>query len=156
MNAFNKIIFVSNEDKTRGPMAAAIMGSLMKDRGFIIESRGMVVLFSEPYNPKAIETAKERGMNLQSTFSRQLSSDDFDADTLVLTMDKEQKEKIYKNYPDARNIFSLCEFAGETDIDIPNPYGKGVEEYMECFDVLYGVVFKAADALNGYQDTVRG
>ena len=155
MNAFKKIIFVSNEDKTRGPMAAAIMGSLTRDRGYMIESRGMVVLFSEPYNPKAIEAARERGMNLQSTFSRQLTSDDFDAETLVLTMDRVQKEKIYKMFSEARNVFSLCEFAGEADAEIPNPYGKGMQEYMECFDVLYGMVFKAADALNGYQDTVR-
>ena len=139
MNAFKKIIFVSNEDKTRGPMAAAIMGSLTRDRGYMIESRA----------------ARERGMNLQSTFSRQLTSDDFDAETLVLTMDRVQKEKIYKMFSEARNVFCLCEFAGEADVEIPNPYGKGMQEYMECFDVLYGMVFKAADALNGYQDTVR-
>ncbi len=155
MNSFDKIIFVSNEDKTRAPMATTIMGALIKDKGFILESRGMVVLFPEPYNPKAIAAAKARGMNLPSTFSRQLTGDEFGLRTLVLTMDSAQKDKIYKNFPEARNVFTLSEFAGESDVEIPNPYGKEEDAYMECFDVLYGLVFKAADGILGIQDTVR-
>lgn len=157
MNAFKRIIFVSNEDRTRGPMAAAIMINLLKDKeeSFLIESRGMVVLFPEPYSPKAVEAARLRDMNLPSTFSRQLTGDDFAIDTLVLTMEPEQKNKIYRKYPDARNVFTLSEFAGEPDVVLPNPYGKSDEDYRECFDALYGIVFKAVDALSGYKDTIR-
>ena len=156
MKSFEKIVFVSNEDKTRGPMAATIMTSLLKDKGFIVESRGMIVLFPEPYNPKAINAAKMRGMNLPSRFSRQLTKEDFGINTLVLTMEMSQKEKIYKIHTDARNVFTLSEFAGESDTQIPNPYGKDEDAYMACFDVLYGLVFKSADGLLGFQDTVRG
>ncbi len=155
MNTFNNIIIVSNEDKSRGPMAAAILGSLLKDRGFIIESRGLVVLFPEPYNPIAIDMGKDKGMNLQSTFSRQLEESDFGMNTLVLTMDEQQKEKIYAKYPSARNVFTVCEFAGETDKTLSNPYGKGEAAYRECFDELYGVVFKAADVLLGEGKTMQ-
>lgn len=155
MNTFKKIIVVSKKDKSRGPMAAAILGRLLKDKGFIIESRGLIVLFPEPYNPKAIEMGRSKGMNLQSTFSRQLEASDFDLNTLVLTMDEDQKEKIYAKYPEARNVFTLCEFAGETKKELPNPYGKDEEAYRECFDMLYGVVFKAADALLGVSNTMR-
>ena len=136
-------------------MAAAILGSLLKDKGFIIESRGLVVLFPEPYNPKAIEMGKSKGMNLQSTFSRQLEAEDFGLNTLVLTMEEIQKEKIYAKYPAARNVFTLCEFAGETDKELPNPYGKGEGAYRECFDELYAVVFKAADVLLGEGKTMQ-
>ena len=155
MNTFNKIIIVSNEDKSRGPMAAAILGGLLKDRGFMIESRGLVVLFPEPYNPKAIDIGKQKGMNLQSTFSRQLEDTDFGLNTLVLTMEDSQKEKIYAKYPTARNVFTLCEFAGETGKEIPNPYGKDETAYRECFDELYGVVFKASDVLLGEGKTMQ-
>ena len=158
MNTFKRIIFVSNEDRTRGPMAAAIMINLLKDKeeSFLIESRGMVVLFPEPYSPKAVEAAKLRDMNLPSTFSRQLSSEDFAIDTLVLTMEAEQKDKIYRKYPaEARNVFTLSEFAGEPQMVLPNPYGGSDEDYRQCFDVLYGIVFKATDALLGYKDTIR-
>lgn len=155
MNKFSKIVIVSNEDKSRGPMTAAIFGSLLKDRGFIIESRGLVVLFPEPYNPKAIEIGKEKGMNLQSTFSRQLEASDFGLNSLVLTMEEGQKEKIYAKYPTARNVFTLCEFAGDTGKIIPNPYGKDEAAYRECFDELYSVVFKASDVLLGERKTMQ-
>ena len=120
MNKFKRIIFVSNEDRTRGPMAATIMNNLLKDKdeSFIIESRGMIVLFPEPYSPKAAEAAKLRDMNLPSRFSRQLTEKDFGVDTLVLTMEAAQKDKIYLKYPEARNVFTLCEFAGEADMEL--------------------------------------
>ena len=157
MNKFKRIIFVSNEDRTRGPMAATIMNNLLKDKdeSFIIESRGMIVLFPEPYSPKAAEAAKLRDMNLPSRFSRQLTEKDFGVDTLVLTMEPAQKDKIYLKYPEARNVFTLCEFAGEADMELPNPYGGNEEDYRESFDILYGIVFKATDALLGYKDTIR-
>lgn len=147
MNAFKKIIFVSNEDKTRAPMATAIMATLLKNRGFIFESRGMVVLFAEPYNTKAIEAAAIRGINLTSTFSRQLTAKDFEIDTLVLTIDVSQKNKIYKLYKEAINVFTLSEFALEEDVTISNPYGKGIEEYLKCFDEIYKIVEVAAKKL---------
>ena len=157
MNSFKRIIIVSSEDKTRGPMAAAIMNSLLKEKedSFLVESRGMIVLFPEPYNPKAAEAAKMRDMKLPSTFSRQLENEDFGVDALVLTMEDEQKQKIYRIYSEARNVFTLCEFAGEGDVKLPNPYGGDVDDYRECFDSLYGIVFKAVDALIGYKDSMR-
>ncbi len=138
-------------------MAATIMASLLKDKdtSFIIESRGMVVLFPEPYSPKAVEAAKLRDMNLPGKFSRQLTEEDFGTDTLVLTMEAAQKDKIYRKYPKARNVFTLSEFAGESDMVLPNPYGGSDEDYRDSFDELYGVVFKATDALLGFKDTIR-
>ena len=138
-------------------MAATIMKNLLqdKDESFLIESRGMVVLFPEPYNPKAVDAAKLRDMNLPGKFSRQLDEEDFGTDTLVLTMETAQKDKIYRKFTKARNVFTLSEFAGEAEAQIPNPYGKGDDDYRECFDALYGIVFKATDALLGFKDTIR-
>ena len=48
MNTFDKVIFVCNGNTCRSPMAATVMANLKQD--IISESRGMVVLFPEPYN----------------------------------------------------------------------------------------------------------
>ena len=40
-------------------------------------------------------------------------------------------------------------------MELPNPYGGSEEDYRESFDILYGIVFKATDALLGYKDTIR-
>ena len=55
MNTFDKVIFVCNGNTCRSPMAATVMANLKQD--IISESRGMVVLFPEPYNPKAVAVA---------------------------------------------------------------------------------------------------
>ena len=55
MNRFNKVIFICMGNTCRSPMAATIMTKLMPD--IRVESRGMVVLFPEPYNPKAVAVA---------------------------------------------------------------------------------------------------
>ena len=54
MNTYNKIIFVCMGNTCRSPMAATIMQNRLSKYDVIVESRGMVVLFEEPYNPKAI------------------------------------------------------------------------------------------------------
>ena len=84
MNRFNKVIFVCMGNTCRSPMAATIMSNLMPDMR--CESRGVVVLFPEPYNPKAVAVASRHGMIMPSNVSVQIANEDFSIDTLVLTM----------------------------------------------------------------------
>ena len=69
MNRFNKVIFICMGNTCRSPMAATIMTKLMPD--IRVESRGMVVLFPEPYNPKAVAVAARHDMIMPSNVSVQ-------------------------------------------------------------------------------------
>ena len=131
MNRFNKVIFVCMGNTCRSPMAATIMSNLMPEMRS--ESRGMVVLFPEPYNPKAVAVASRHGMIMPSNVSAQISNDDFSVDTLVLTMNLSMKQKMYDTFDKAINVFTLGELAGEGEVEVPDPYGKGLEEYNRCF-----------------------
>ena len=111
MNRFNKVIFVCMGNTCRSPMAATIMSNLMPEMRS--ESRGMVVLFPEPYNPKAVAVASRHGMIMPSNVSAQISNDDFSVDTLVLTMNLSMKQKMYDTFDKAINVFTLGELAGE-------------------------------------------
>ena len=143
MNRFNKVIFVCMGNTCRSPMAATIMSNLMPEMRS--ESRGMVVLFPEPYNPKAVAVASRHGMIMPSNVSAQISNDDFSVDTLVLTMNLSMKQKMYDTFDKAINVFTLGELAGEGDVEVPDPYGKGLEEYNRCFEQLYSLVAKVVD-----------
>lgn len=145
MNRFNKVIFVCMGNTCRSPMAATIMSNLMPEMGS--ESRGMVVLFPEPYNPKAVAVASRHGMIMPSNVSAQISNDDFSVDTLVLTMNLSMKQKMYDTFDKAINVFTLGELAGEGDVEVPDPYGKGLEEYNRCFEQLYSLVAKVVDVI---------
>ena len=109
MNRFNKVIFICMGNTCRSPMAATIMTKLMPD--IRVESRGMVVLFPEPYNPKAVAVAARHDMIMPSNVSVQVVNDDFGIDTLVLTMNSSMKQKIYDTFNKAINVFTLSELA---------------------------------------------
>ena len=111
MNRFNKVIFVCMGNTCRSPMAATIMSNLMPEMRS--ESRGMVVLFPEPYNPKAVAVASRHGMIMPSNVSAQISNDDFSVDTLVLTMNLSMKQKMYDTFDKAINVFTLGERSEE-------------------------------------------
>jgi protein-tyrosine-phosphatase len=121
------------------------MQNLLQDNDILVVSRGMVVLFPEPYNPKAVAVAARHGMIMPSNSAMQLENNDFDNNTLVLVMSAAMKQKIYSSLDKAINVYTLGEFAGEGDIEVPDPYGRGIEEYNKCFEQLYVLIKKAAD-----------
>ena len=152
MKKYNMIIFVCTANTCRSPMAATIMSSRKKDKDILVSSRGMVVLFPEPYNPKAVAVVSSHGLIMPSKSSRQLEKEDFNNDTLVLTMSDRQKQKIYAQFENAINVYTLEEYVGSQDGDIEDPYGKGIEEYIKCYEKLYILINKAADIL--FEDEV--
>jgi protein-tyrosine-phosphatase len=79
----------------------------------------------------------------------QIQNDDFDNNTLVLVMDNSMKQKIYNKYDRAINVYTLAEYAGATEADVSDPYGKGLEEYNHCFEQLYVLIEKAARNIMG-------
>ena len=146
MNTYETIIFVCNGNTCRGPMAAAIMKKIMPD--VITKSRGMVVLFPEPYNPKAVAVAAKHDVIIPSDSAVQIVNEDFGLNTLVLTMNASMKQKMDNEFSEAINVYTLGEYAGDAEIEVKDPYGKGVDEYNACFELLYSLLVKVADKLN--------
>jgi len=147
MNTYNKIIFVCTGNTCRSPMAATIMQHNLMGMDISVESRGMVVLFPEPYNPKAVAVAANHGMIMPSNNAIQIENSDFDKETLVLVMDSSMKAKLYNNYEKAINVYTINEFVGWDYVEINDPYGKGIEEYHKCFDTLLELVNVAAEII---------
>lgn len=146
---YRQIVFVSNTDTTRGPMAAELLRNQELEQEYIIASRGMVVLFPEPVNPKAEAIMKSVQMSLGEYFSIPLKEQDLQKDTLILTMDENQKGKIISEYENIQNVYTICEFL-EEDFEIPNPYGQPLTAYGECYEVMAGLIKKLTKKLNSF------
>ena len=144
---YRRVIFVSRADSVRGPMAAELLRNQDLRQEYVIDSMGLVVLFPEPANQKAEAIMKSAQMTLEGHFSRQFDGEGLQDDTLVLTIDSNQKEKILSEYENLKNVYTLNEFVGD-DTEIPDPYGKPLTAYGECYEVLDGLVRKLADRLN--------
>ncbi len=118
----------------------------MKNSDMQAESRGIISLFQEPANPKATAVAKSNGVDISEYMSRQLGFNDFSTDTLILTMSESMKKKIYEDFTEAENVYTVKEFVGETG-DIDETYGGGLSEYGMQFEELERIVKKVIEKL---------
>lgn len=147
MKKYDKLTFVSRSDTCRAPMAEALMQDKLLLEDILVDTRGMIVLFTEPVNPKAIEIISQNRLPLEGHEAVQLTKDDFDERTLMLTMEEAQKAKILDEYPDAaKNVYTLSEYCGRSG-DVESPLGKDVPAYGACFLVLKDLIEKLAEIL---------
>ncbi|XCP85457.1 L-threonylcarbamoyladenylate synthase [Roseburia hominis] len=147
LQKYHRIVFVSNSDNCRAPIAAALMERQPLLQEFQITSRGMVVLFPEPLSPRAEELLASRQIVLEGYEAVAFSDDILNEDTLVLTMEQAQKQKILGEYPKFKEVYTLGEFTGSGD-EVPQVYGQPQEEYDRMFMLIEENVRKLADQLN--------
>lgn len=146
MEKYDRIIFVSSDDTCKGPMAEAVMNRLVEGRDLKVMSRGLVVLFPEPINPKAVAAAQSCGVMLEHPRTVALKQTDMDERTLVLTMTEQQKKSICEQYENTAWVYTINEFLnGEGDVE--DPAGGDAQVYAECFERISVLVKLVAEKL---------
>ena len=143
MVRYEKLIFVCMENTCRSPMAETLYKSMQIGNEIKVTSRGLVVLFPEPMNPKAEIVMNNHDLHMSGHVTKQFHSHDVDEHTLILTMTMNLKKKVMEEYNIIDNVYTLKEYAGETG-DVCDPYGGTLLEYEECFGELIRLVKKAA------------
>ena len=146
---YRRVIFVSNTDSYIGPMAAELLRNKELEQEYVVDCSGLVVLFPEPVNPKAEAIMKSAGMTLEGHVAKQFDSESLQPDTLILTVDESTKKKMISEYENTENVYTLSEFAGEGEA-IPDPYGKPLTAYGECFEVLKRLIDQLEEKLNSF------
>lgn len=122
------------DNTSRGPMAEAYMKYITTHKDIEIISRGLIVLFPEPYNPKAVAALRTKGIILENKTSMPINAEDMDEDTLVLAMGIPEKEKLIAEY-DPANVYTVTEFAQGAG-ELIDPYGKDMDSYIEFVDSM--------------------
>ena len=147
MKRYDKLIFVSGSDTSTSPMAEAILQSKYLLEDILIDSKGLVVLFPEPINPKAEAVLASNGLSMKDHTSEPFGKEDFDDRTLILTMDYAQKERILKDFEGAKNLYTLTEYIRE-DGAVQDPYGGTLSDYGQCFEQLMEWINRLVVVLN--------
>ena len=104
-------------------------------------SRGLVVLFPEPMNQKAEAVLISNGYSGKEHRAAQLLQEDIEPGTLILTMEDEQKLKIWEDFEHVPRVYRFTDFVGESG-DIPPLYGKPLTEYGACCEWIGTLVDK--------------
>lgn len=148
---YRRIVFLSNTDTNRGPMAAELLRNEELEQEYAITSRGLIVLFPEPVNQKAEAIMKSAHMTMEGKTSVAFSAEDLQEDTLVLTMEAAQKWKVVSEYEKIKNVFTLNEFI-EDETEILNPYGQPLTAYGECYEMIAKAIKKLTNKLNSFTE----
>ncbi len=147
MKHYDKLIFVSESDTATSPMAEAILQEIFYLEDILITSKGLVVLFPEPINPKAEAVLVSHSLSMKDHVSEQLTEDDFDDRTLILTMDESSMNLLLKDHEKARNVFTLASYI-QADGDIPDPYGGSLADYNNVYEILRQYVIRLSKILS--------
>lgn len=147
LQKFREIVFVSDSDNSRGPMAAELLRAQNLCQEYKICSRGMIVLFPEPANQKAEAIMKSKQLTLAKHQAKALDAEMITEETLVLTMSEEIKQKILAENESLKYIYTLKEFVRE-DGDVESPYGQPLASYGETYEELEDLIKKLTEKLN--------
>ena len=81
--------------------------------------------------------------------SSALTAEDLAGDTLVLTMEEKQRQKVLEMFEEAEpeHVRVLTEFVGD-ELEIIDPYGGTLQMYGLCYETLVVSIRKLVNILN--------
>ncbi len=137
------ILFVCTGNTCRSSMAEGILKFLLKENNIEninVSSAGLSAFEGQRANEKAIDVLINKGIDIKTHRSRQLTEEIIKTSDLILTMTDSHKKLITNTLPEySHKIYTLREYAlkvnsestENTNIDIDDPYGMDMKTYEE-------------------------
>lgn len=139
-----RVLFVCLGNICRSPTAQGVFERLVAESGLadaiVVDSAGTAGWHAgKPPDPRAIEAARRRGVDLSRQRARQVTRRDLQLFDYVLTMDRENLKAI-RNLAanDQRgHIGLLLDFAPRLGLsDVPDPYYGGPQDFEKALDLI--------------------
>lgn len=139
----HRLLFVCMGNICRSPTAEGVFRKLIVERSvehrFEIDSAGTHAYHvGEPPDPRAIEAAARRGIDLTPIRARRVGKDDFERFDLLLAMDEDNHALLTANAPHARDKVRLfLEYAPDAAThSVPDPYYGGANGFERVLDLV--------------------
>jgi protein-tyrosine phosphatase len=136
-----RILMVCLGNICRSPLAEGILKDKLDPSRFIVESAGTGGWHvGNPPDPRSIEIAKKRGLDISGQRAQQFEASFFDHYDLIFAMDQSNFRdlKAMANSSEQRDKLSMlleAIFPGE-GVDVPDPYYGGTSGFSEVYDLI--------------------
>tara|TARA_B100001989_G_C24504205_1_gene446585 strand:+ start:107 stop:568 length:462 start_codon:yes stop_codon:yes gene_type:complete len=137
------VLFVCTGNICRSPTAEAVFRHIMKAQGqqdgFLCESAGTHGYhIGEPPDSRAIEIARENGVDMSDMLARDVVKGDFERFDYIIAMDSGHLRWLESRAGNAAgNIRLLLEdVARYGTLDVPDPYYGTMDDFRKTFDLI--------------------
>ena len=150
-NAAN-VVFVCHGNIIRSPLAAAAFAreATVRDRRVQVSSAGLSAVAGKPADPRAADSAEERGLPLESHRARPLDAAQVAAADAIFIMDHLNLGRILARFPDAADrVFLLggCQPDGGMALtEIHDPVSGSLADVEIAHDAVIAAVRLLAEA----------
>lgn len=125
-----RVVFVCTGNTCRSPLAAALLRQ--QEPEVEVLSAGVMAVPGTLAAAEAQVLAAELGSDLSTHRAQPLSAEHVHA-SLVLTLTRAHRDMVLQKFPEASHrVFSLGEYAGESERDVADPVGRGMPAYRQA------------------------
>ena len=148
-SSVKNVLFVCTGNTCRSPMAEGIFNTVAKERGLSAQAESAGLCSPDmPVSENAALAMKEIGIDISAHHSRPLTRNEVENADLILTMTRAHKLAILTSSADCSGkLYTLCEYAGDENSDVTDPYGGSLDDYRACRDNLKQLIVKVIDKI---------
>ena len=145
------ILFVCTANIARSPMAAALFNKMIEEMGLShrcqAQSTGTWGKDGLPAAVDGVQVMQARAIDISAHRSRIVTREIIDSAAIILTMERGHKEALTIEFSHKKDrIYLLTEMIGP-GYDIPDPYGKGLQDFEETAAELEAIIDKGVDEI---------
>ena len=135
-----RVLMVCLGNICRSPLAEGILASKVKGADIIVESAGTAGYHvGNPPDPRSVEVALSRGIDISAQRCRRFSVSDFDDFDYIFAMDRENLASLQglaRGQGDLDKVALLLQAAGMPETEVPDPYYGGAQGFEEVFRLI--------------------